>query len=165
VTVIVAIYSTLGLAGTLAKVLREHNLLERSFALGFLLVVAAVAGSGLARRLRRLEIWVVIGVTVAYGMALIRMLGPEERTHLFEYGLVATLIYQALSERVRNGRRVPVPAVLAVDMTALLGWLDEGIQAILPGRVYDIRDVGFNALAGFIAIAASLALTWVQRRL
>lgn len=42
-------------------------------------------------------------------------------------------------------------------MTALFGLLDEGIQAMLPNRVFDVRDVFFNALAGFMvrhAIAA-----------
>lgn len=47
--------------------------------------------------------------------------------------------------------------------TALLGWCDEGIQAILPGRVYDLRDVGINALAGFMAVTASLALARARR--
>ena len=165
IVVIVAIYSTLGLAGTLAEALRERNLLEGSFVLGLLLVGAAVAGSGLKRRPGRREIWVFLGVTAVYGMVLTRSFtSPEERTHLFEYGLVATLIHQALTERVRNGRRVPMPAVLAVDMTALLGWLDEGIQASLSGRVYDIRDVGFNGLAGLMTVTASLALAWVRRR-
>jgi len=51
-----------------------------------------------------------------------------------------------------------------VAVTAILGWLDEGIQAILPNRVYDVRDVGFNALAGLMAIAASLGLAWARRR-
>ena len=94
-------------------------------------------------RERRLWYWsLAVGVTAVYGMAVLRMGGsPEERTHLFEYGIVAVLIYQALSERPQNGRRVPVPALLALVVTALLGWLDEGIQALLPNRVYDNSTV------------------------
>lgn len=162
--VVVAIYSTLGLAGTLAEELRERNLLDASFVLGFLLVVAAIAASGWKRRPERREIWVALGVTAVYGMVLIRMgISPEERTHLFEYGLVAVLIDQALTERRRHGRRVPAPAALAVAATALLGWIDEGIQAFLPNRVYDLRDVGFNALAGLMAVTASLAMGRARR--
>ncbi len=157
--VVVAIYSTLGLAGTLAADLRERDLLNASFVVGFLLVIAAVLGSTLKRRPGRREIWVALGVTAVYGMVVVRMgITPEERTHLFEYGLVAVLIHQALIERVRNGARVPIPAVLTVAVTALLGWLDEGIQGLLPNRVYDLRDVGVNALAGLMAISASVAL-------
>ncbi len=162
--VMVAIYSTLGLAGTLAQVLHERNLLDASFALSFLLVVAAIVGDALKRRPGRREIWVALGVTAVYGMVVVRMgIGPEERTHLFEYGLVAVLIHKALTERVQNGRPVPVPAVLTIAVTALLGWLDEGIQALLPSRVYDLRDVGVNALAGLLAISASLALARARK--
>ncbi len=163
--VVVAIYSTLGLAGTLAEVLREGNLMRASFFFLMLLTVAAIVGSGLKRRPGRREVWVALGVTAVYGMLVIRMgVSPEERTHLFEYGIVAVLIYQALSERLQNGRRVPVPALLALVVTALLGWLDEGIQALLPNRVYDNFDVFSNALAAIIAIAASLAIAWARRR-
>ena len=81
----VAIYSTLGLA--------------------------AIVGSGLKTRPGRAEVWVALGVTAVYGMLVIRMgVSPEERTHLFEYSIVGVLIYNALSERSENGRRVPVPA-------------------------------------------------------
>lgn len=159
--VVVAIYSTLRLAGKLAAFLRESNLLDNLFMLLFLLMILAIIGNGLKRRPGRLEIWVSFGIIAVYGMLTLRLfLSPEERTHLFEYGIVAALIFQALAERARNGRRVPAPAVLAVVGTALLGWLDEGIQALLPNRVYDILDVGFNALAGLMAIVASLLLTW-----
>jgi VanZ family protein len=49
-------------------------------------------------------------------------------------------------------------------VTVLLGWIDECIQAILPNRVYDLRDVGFNTLAAFMAILASLAVAWVRMK-
>jgi len=87
----------------------------------------------------------------------------EERTHLIEYSLVAILIHQALIERQRQGRQVPSSAALAVVVTALLGLLDECIQAILPNRVFDLVDIGFNALAGLMAILASLALARARR--
>lgn len=162
--VVVAIYATVGLAGTLADALRERELLDAPFAVGFLLVVAAIVGSARKRQSGRREIWVALGIAAVYGMIVVRMgIGPAERTHLFEYGLLAVLIHQALMERARNGRRVPIPAVLAVVVTALLGWFDEGLQALLPDRVYDLRDVGINALAGLMAISASLALVRARR--
>ncbi len=160
VVVVAAIYSTLGLAGTLADVLREHDLIPAAVLLLMLLVTAAIVGSGLKRRPGRREVWMAFGVAAVYGMAVLRMGGsPEERTHLFEYGIVAVLIYHALRERSRNGRRVRAPALLALAVTALLGWLDEGIQALLPNRVYDTFDVVSNALAALMAITANLAVT------
>ena len=162
--VVAAIYSTVGLAGRLAELLRGRGLLEPLFVLGFLLVIAAIVGSALKRQAGRYEIWVALGVIAVYGMIVVRMgVAPAERTHLFEYGLLALLIHHALVERTRNGRRVPVPAVLTVVATALAGWLDEGIQAVLPDRVYDLRDVGFNALAGLMAVLASVFLARARR--
>ena len=157
--VVAAIYSTLGLAGSLAEVLRRRDLLSAALVLLLLVTVAAIVGSGLRRRPGRREAWVALGVAAVYGAAVLRMGGsPEERTHLFEYGVVAVLIHHALDERSRNGRTVPAPAELALLVTALLGWLDEGIQALLPDRVYDMVDVTANALAALMAIAASVVV-------
>jgi len=161
---VILIYSTLGLTGKLSQELRNHNLLGIAFASGFLLIVVGIVGSGIAKRARWQTVWVTLGVVAVYGMVMTRMfISPEERTHLIEYGIVAVLIYRALDERIRNGRKISHPAILAIVMTAILGWIDEGIQALLPSRVYDIRDVGFNALAGVMAIVAIWALQRVRQ--
>ena len=67
------------------------------------------------------------------------------------------------AERSGHGRRVPLPAALAVLATALLGALDECIQAFLPTRVFDIQDIVFNTLAAVMATATSLVLGWARR--
>ena len=161
--VMVAIYSTLGPARTLVDALRERNLLRLSFALVLFVVVGTIAGQWVKRRPGWREFGVALGVALAYLMVWIRMGSWEERTHLIEYGIVAALIHQALLERVRNGRHVPGPAALTVAVTAGLGTLDEIVQAMLPSRVFDVRDIFFNALAGFMVVAARLALA-PQRR-
>lgn len=161
--VVVAIYSTLGLAGMLAEVLGEHRLLPALFFFMMFLTVAAIVGSGLKRRPGRREVWIALGVTAVYGMAALRLgVTAEERTHLMEYSIVAVLIYQALRERRENGRRVPVPAVLALVLTVLVGWLDEGIQALIPNRVYDNFDVFSNAVAAVIGIVTSVVIGWLN---
>ena len=117
----------LGLAGSLAEVLRERNLLPASLLFILFLLVAAIVGSGLKRRPGRHEVWVALGITAVYGLAVLRMSGsPEERTHLFEYGIVAVLIYHALSERLQNGRRVRAPAALALVVTVPVGLARRG---------------------------------------
>ncbi len=162
--IVVAIYSTLGLQGKMAALLRDLDLLVSIYIFLLIIMVLAIISSGLKRRIGRFEIWVILGIMAVYGMLMVRLfLSPEERTHLFEYGLVGVLIYQALLERKRNVHGHWSPAVIAILMAGLLGWLDEGIQAILPNRVYDIRDVGFNALAGLMAILASLILAWAKQ--
>ena len=161
--VLVAIYSTLGLARTLAGILREEGLLTNAFWLSLLLMASAIIFQGLKRRPGGAEIGVALGIAGAYLLVFIRMAVPEERTHLMEYTVVALLIYEALTERASQGRRVPVPALLAIGATALLGVLDEGIQAVLPSRVFDPIDILFNALAGLMAVLASVALAWARR--
>lgn len=161
--IIVAIYSTLGLQGRLVAILQDLNLLVGVYISLLVLMVLAIIGSAIKRRIGRYEVWVTLGIAAVYGMLVVRLfLNPVERTHLFEYGLVGVLIYKALEERNRNGRRAITTAIIAIIATSLLGWLDEGIQAILPNRVYDIRDVGFNALAGLMAVTASLLLSRVR---
>ncbi|MDE2773378.1 MAG: VanZ family protein [Gemmatimonadota bacterium] len=163
--VVVAIYSTLGLAGSLAEVLRARDLLPAAVLALMVLTVAAIVASGLKRRPGRREFWVVLGVLAVYAMAVLRMGGsPEERTHLFEYGIVAVLIYRALCERADNGRRVGVPALVALALAVVLGWLDEGIQALLPNRDYDVEDAVTNAVAAVIGIAGSALVARANAR-
>jgi hypothetical protein len=58
--VVVAIYSTLGLARTLTGVLRERDLLDASFVLGMLLFAAAIVMQGLKKRPGGAEIGVAL---------------------------------------------------------------------------------------------------------
>ena len=166
--VVLAIYSTLGLARTLAGALREHGLLGPafplvSFLLAMSLVGATVVAHGLKARPGGAEIAVALGVTAAYLLVFLRMVGPEERSHLIEYGVVGVFIYEALSERASQGRRVPALPLIAVLATAALGVLDECIQIFVPSRVFDPVDILFNLLAAAMAVGASVALAWARQ--
>ena len=87
--VVVAIYSTLGLAGSLADVLDNRDLTTVSFALGMLLIGVTVVTQGLRTKPSGAEIGVALGVVVVYLMVLLRM-ALAERSHLIEYGVVAS---------------------------------------------------------------------------
>ncbi len=119
---------------------------------------------GLRVRPRRAEIAVWLGISGVYLLLFLRIAVGAERGHLFEYSVVAILLHMTLIERKDNGRRVRVPAMFAIFVTSLLGFADEAIQALIPSRVYDIRDVGFNAMAACSAIGGALVLTWVRKR-
>jgi len=161
---VAAIWATTGVAGSLAQYVAGTGVVELAFSLGFLAAVIAVVANAVNRPGERRGVWVPLAVIVVYWMVAVR-LGAVERTHLFEYGLLAVLIHEALLEGRRHGRSLPAPAPAAIVSTALLGWMDEGIQALFPSRVYDLRDVGVNALAALMAVLASVVLRWGRRRL
>ncbi len=157
------IYSTLGLAGMLGGLLEDSGLDAVLFALGMLLVGATVVVQGLRKGSSGVEIGVALGVMAIYLMVFLRMT-LAERTHLIEYGVVASFIYEALGERKAHGGRVPFPAPAAVISAALIGALDEFIQLFLPNRVFDPVDVLFNVLAAAMAVSARFVVERAKGR-
>lgn len=158
VVVVVAIYSTLGLAGELAAELRNRQLLDGVFFAAFVAIIVGVVALARQSRPEGVELGVLLGVAAVWVLVVARMGIPEERTHLIEYGVVAALIHEALWERRRAGRRVVAPAGIAFGLSAVLGVVDECIQALLPNRVFDVVDIGFNVLAAGLAVAAGVVL-------
>ncbi len=161
--VVAAIYSTLGLARTLTDRLGNDFFSVWLFLLGCVLILLTVITQGLKVRPGGAEIAVALGVAAAYLLILVRMSAPTERSHLVEYGVVAVFIHEALTERAARGRRVPAPALLAIVAASLVGVIDELIQRVIPGRVFDPVDILFNVLAAVMAIGASVALRRARR--
>ena len=101
-----------------------------------------------------LVIFMVIGFII---------LGIATPTESAACGVLGVFIHEALVERASQGRRVPVPAVVAVVSAAAIGVVDEGIQWFLPNRVFDPVDMLFNFLAATTSVAAVVALAWARR--
>jgi len=147
--------------------LRARNLLRLSLAVLFAAAAAAVAVWMRRRAAGRLEWLALAGVGAVYAALVERMTILQERLHLLEYGVLALGFRAALEARRRRGAlggSAGRAAVGAWLLTALAGWLDEGIQGLLPNRIYDLRDVGFNALAGALALASAAALEAARQR-
>ena len=163
--VLAGIYATLGNAPEIAAMLRERRSLTGTTFVVCLVALVVISILFIRRRPGRAEIAAGAGILIVYLLAWIRIgvATPEERTHLFEYSLVAALVHEALLERRENGRRVPVPALLALIIAILLGCLDEGIQSLLPNRVFDLIDIAFNSLAATMIIGARWILAFVQQ--
>jgi len=155
---IVIIDSTLYLARGIAEYLRDRNLLRLTVftlvGLGGLAVAIWARGQDAGPRG-----WAVLALGgVAFGVAMSRVSPVEVKFHFVEYGLLGALFYAALAER-----GVRWPALCAVLLTGLAGWLDEGIQYLLPNRWYDLQDVAINAVAGALAIATLVLLERVRQ--
>jgi len=164
--VVVAIYATADLARTLADALRESGLLELTptmFSAGMLLIGIMILVQGLRERSRGVEVGFALGVAAIAVIGFARGIAAAERSHLIEYAVLALIIHEALVERTAHGKRVPVPAVLAIALTTAVGVVDECIQFFVPSRTFDWFDIGFDLLASVLAVGSSVSIRWVRR--
>ena len=159
---VLAIYSTLIFSSLLSDVLYSQGLSAILFVTGMFLVGVTILTQGLKTRPGGVEIGIGIGIAVVYGMVFVRLSIPE-RSHLIEYGVVAVFIYEALRERASQGRRVPVPWLLAISLTTLIGAIDEFLQLFLPHRHFDKTDILFNFLAALATVIVLVVLGWSRR--
>ncbi len=97
------------------------------------------------------------------GYAILLQDNAIETLHLLEYAAISIFAFRALSHRTRD-LTLHGSAIL---LCALLGALDEATQWLIPGRVWDLRDMGFDTLAAAIAqlpIAFGIRPDWIERR-
>lgn len=163
IVVLIAIYSTLFFGGRLIEFMVERRLLEQGTFFLFLLLVSVFIISGWKMSSRRLEYWIYAGVLSVIGMTLFRLdITAAERSHMFEYGLLAILIFKALQERKSNGANIKSPALVSFLISGTFGLLDECMQYFIPYRVFDLIDIGFNFLASAIGITMNIGVSWLQ---
>jgi VanZ family protein len=147
---LLTIYSTLAVIRRVTNALRDAGLLKLTvgviFALTGVAVVALFLRNPALRRPRTLAL--ILGAGALYGAVIWPMESPEEKLHFIEYGLVAVLWFLSLPPTWSTLKRYATAALA----TLASGWLDEGIQALIPSRYYDLRDVAFNASAGLMAL-------------
>lgn len=74
--------------------------------------------------------------------------------HLMWYGGIAALFWIAL-----RGRALAVLAIVAA-----FGLLDEGVQAVTPGRSADLADLSMDILAGCIVVGALIYVRGLAAR-
>ncbi len=100
------------------------------------------------KTLNRRQWMTLLGVCLIVAVIAGRMPIPEERIHLLEYAGLGYLVACALEPRLQN--------ILlynrALGLVFFIGFGDELIQGMLPSRVFDLRDVLFNAMGGIAGI-------------
>ncbi len=153
---LLGIYSTLYVARRITETIREAGLLRAMVATAFVLAGLAVVTllvRNPALRKPRTVVLTLLAVCI-YAAVIWPMSSPEEKLHFLEYGAVGVLAFLSTRADWKTWQRFCFAAVF----TLAAGWLDEGIQALLPNRYYDLRDVGFNALAGVMALSVFVSL-------
>jgi VanZ family protein len=119
------------------------------------LIAGAMAFINLYRRNLPVNAYLWLFGIVAAFMGYIYQLRdiPEEAIHVAEYGVIGIFVYRALSHRCRD-YSIYLIAALIVGM---IGVLDEYIQWVVPSRVFDLRDIRTNFIAGGLGQLAIVA--------
>ncbi len=168
IAVALVIFTAADLARAVSAALHKSGLPASGpnlFSIGMLLIGVMILIQGLRGRPRGIEIGFAVGLVAITVLGLARGLSEAERSHLIEYAVLALIVYEALLERRSRGIPVPVPAILAIGGTTLVGALDEIIQLFLPDRTFDWFDIGFDFLASILAVGSSAGLGFIRRLL
>jgi len=163
---VAAIYASLPFAPRLG--LRFLRTAPGGWFLGPGLALVVVAGAvalvlALRRRHAPARAYAALAVAAAgYALALSWLSAQHlERTHLPEYGIAAWLAWRAVAPLVPG----PLAGYAAgAALAAAIGYGDELLQSVVPGRYYDIRDVGMNALGSVLAVIVIAAARAGVRR-
>lgn len=162
---VLSIYASLYFVRAPIEFLRARGLLRLSVAALFAIGAGGVVGWLWQRRPGLREALVFLGFGLALGAAVLLAERPEEKLHFLEYGFLGVLVFHAARARAERLGRGKVNAVLsAVVLAGLAGWGDEGIQALLPNRYYDPRDIVWNLLGSSIVILALSAAEAARAR-
>lgn len=87
----------------------------------------------------------VIACLYIYGLGQLEL--AVEKIHFVQYGILSCLVFRALRNDIKNRLIYLWASVIVFG----IGFLDEGIQYIIPNRVYDTHDVVVNGAAGVLA--------------
>ncbi len=148
---VVVVFSTIPVARALRDTVREQIGLQYFLYLAIALVLLGAyfaIKNVLHRKLplnARLWLLAIFGAFLGYIYTLREI--PEEAIHVSEYGILGLLVYRALTHRVRDFSIY----LMAALVVALIGVIDEYIQWLTPSRVFDLRDIRTNAIAGALS--------------
>ncbi|MFH1867582.1 MAG: VanZ family protein [Candidatus Omnitrophota bacterium] len=150
----IVVYSTLYIARPASAFIRRGiphygvfvNTIVLLLALEVLFIIYAIYKSDFFKK-RSTVVFLFLAVTI-YTILISRVRLAEEKIHFIEYGLLSLLVYRALLLDIKGWWIY----LLTFAVVFILGWVDEGIQYVLPNRVYDIRDVVMNGVGGLIGL-------------
>lgn len=151
------IYGTLGVVRPICEFLRGHIPFKAAISGLILLIFALALSIGFKHSLPRKKrtYFFLVVILAGYAGSFYFLPIPEERIHLVQYGVLAFLIYRALSLDLSGISAY----ICSFGLTSLLGWLDEMLQQVTPGRFFDWKDVLLNAISTLLALTFTYILT------
>jgi len=146
----IAIYALIPLGNRIQKFISDY--LGKKFFIYFILAVLGFVFIGLIYsliyrlRIRSLPnyIWLLVLAGFYIHLTLKLRNSPVEVTHFLEYGVLSILLFRALNHHIKD-KTIYFNAALII---LLIGTLDEIIQWIVPGRVWNFKDVKLNVISG-----------------
>ncbi len=161
------LYATLPFGRQLLNLVK--GMLGSSFSLSVNLILAGIAVTLLASFttkqalfFRGRPVFVFAGIVLTLMISPIAM--PEERIHLIQYAGLGYLALRAaqssgvdrrpvlINRPMGWGRLIQEGFGIAFSIVFVVGVGDEIIQLMLPGRVFDLRDILFNIAGGTTGI-------------
>tara|TARA_B100000959_G_C14893895_1_gene587940 strand:+ start:309 stop:857 length:549 start_codon:yes stop_codon:yes gene_type:complete len=140
------ILASLPIGRAITNYLREHFLLNLVLILTITLLLILVLG-GLfwlhrQQKISDLKVRAILFLFLSWVLGALLLERPEERWHIYHYGILAVLLWESFSGR--RWQRTALCAVLVVSC----GFLEESAQLFIPQRVFDWRDVLLNGGSG-----------------
>ena len=144
------VYSTLYIMRPICDFLKANTPFPLLInAICIVLLIALVGGLWMKIRITKWSSYLIlIMVVLAYIYGLVTIQIPAEKVHFIEYGFLAYLVIKAISLDVQK----LIAYGYALFLISIIGWIDEGIQYILPNRYYSINDVILNSISGALVL-------------
>lgn len=120
-----------------------------SFLIAIIIIIFAVMFKQSIIRKRPISYIAVIALFAVYS-AILFFATPivAEKMHLLEYGFLSYLTLRA----VRGAQPLWKKYMYVIFIIVLVGYCDELIQAFLPNRVYELKDVFLNIISGCLGL-------------
>jgi hypothetical protein len=91
----------------------------------------------------------ILAIFITYTIHLAKS-SPEEAVHFIQYGILAILIYRALTHRISDNGIYIASALIAIA----IGIIDEAIQWLTPDRYWGLNDIWLNTFAASLTLLA-----------
>ena len=117
-----------------------------------IIVLVLISAQRLIKRKRTAaaasHVW-LISIATVFIIYTFQLRGnPEEAVHFVQYGVLAILVYRALTHRITDYGIYFV----ALLLTSTVGLIDEALQWLAPERVWGLKDIRLDTVAAALVL-------------